>query len=297
MTAFGRSTFFFGDIPYSVEIRTTNSRYLDIRFHLPWALPEVERKVMRRVRDRLKRGRVEINVRRGVVESPKSSGEKNEQQVYLVKRFNRIYEVLQRVGKELQLKDSITIADLLSAHELLGEEIEPVAQADAVNEKLLPEIDSALDALIAMRCTEGVVMDRTLSDSLEAVSVLSDSILALAAEVPKGLRRRLEDRLAHLTQSDSLDIDSVRLAQEVAILADKADITEEVTRIRSHIDQIKSTRRADAPHGRKLEFLLQEIQREVNTVASKTPDVRIARAAVEIKTELEKMREIAQNVE
>jgi uncharacterized protein (TIGR00255 family) len=297
MTAFGRSTFTFQDIPHSIEVRTTNSRYLDIRTHLPWSLPDVERKVVRRIRERLKRGRVEISVRRGLIEGKGASTMEKEQESYIVKRFERVHEVLEKVELELGIKGQLTLSDLLAAHEMLGEEIAPVAQSEQAAEALLPELDNALDSLIKMRETEGQAMDRTLVDSLEAVSVLSDSILTLAAEVPKSIRRRLEERLAVLTQGDNLNIDSVRLAQEVAILADKADITEEVTRIRSHVEQIRDTRKLDPPHGRKLEFLLQEIQREVNTVASKTPDVRIARAAVEIKTELEKMREIAQNVE
>lgn len=298
MTAFGRSTFVYQQVPYSVEIRTTNSRYLDVRIQLPWGLPDVERKVIKRVREWLKRGRVEISVKRGLVE--KSSTRAGEaQKAYLLTRFKRVQETLEELKKELGIKGEVELSDLLDAHKLFGEDIDPVAQSDEVLENVLPEVDEALEALVKMRKQEGVAMDRALADSLEAVTVLSDSIMTLAAEVPRSIRRRLEERLSSLTSGEKAagSIDSVRLAQEVAILADKADITEEITRIKSHIEQIRATRKLEPPHGRKLEFLLQEIQREVNTVASKTPDVRIARAAVEIKTELEKMREIAQNVE
>jgi len=110
------------------------------------------------------------------------------------------------------------------------------------------------------------------------------------------VRLSLEERLESLTKGKD-EVDPIRVAQEIAMLADKADITEELVRIHSHMDQFRQTRNAQAPHGRKLEFLLQEIHRETNTVGAKTPDVRIARAAVEIKTEIEKMRELVRNVE
>jgi len=298
MTAFGRSSFLYAQMPYSVEIRTTNSRFLDVRIYLPWGLPEVERQVMKRVREWLKRGRVEISVKKGLVESAKG-GEEMGQQAFLTKRFERILGMLEGIKKDLNVKGDCGMDVLLRAHEILGEELEPPPKSDEVLENLMPEVDEALEALVKMRKQEGVAMDRAMADSLEAVTVLSDSIMTLAAEVPKSIRRRLEERLSCLIEGDAScsSVDSVRLAQEVAILADKADITEEITRIKSHIEQIRATRKLESPHGRKLEFLVQEIQREVNTVASKTPDVRIARAAVEIKTEIERMREIAQNVE
>ncbi len=296
MTAFGRSTFTYGQIPYSVEIRTTNSRFLDVRVYLPWGLPDVERQVVKRIREWLKRGRVEVSIKKGLVETANT---RETQKAFLTSRFQRVHETLKEIKNDLNIEGSIELATVLKAQTVFGENLDPPVRSEELLENLLPELDEALEALLKMRKQDGAAMDRAMADSLEAVTVLSDSILALAAEVPKSIKRRLEERLSCLISSDppSGCVDSIRLAQEVAILADKADITEEVTRIKSHIEQIRASRKSEPPHGRKLEFLIQEIQREVNTAASKTPDVRIARAAVEIKTEIERMREIAQNVE
>lgn len=296
MTAFGRSTFVYNQIPYSVEIRSTNSRFLDVRVYLPWGLPGVERQVVKRIREWLKRGRVEVSIKKGLVETANTQ---ETQKAFLSSRFHRVHETLNEIKNELNIEGSIDMDTVLKAQTVFGENLDPPVRSEEIMESLLPEVDEALEALLKMRKQDGAAMDRAMADSLEGVTVLSDSILALAAEVPKSIKRRLEERLACLISSDppSGSIDSIRLAQEVAILADKADITEEVTRIKSHIEQIRASRKLEPPHGRKLEFLIQEIQREVNTAASKTPDVRIARAAVEIKTEIERMREIAQNVE
>lgn len=292
MTAFGRSSFSFQELAYTVEIRTANSRFLDVRVRTPWTLPEVERQALARIRDTLLRGRVEVNIRVSpALESASASGA-----AHVVRRFKAVKATLENVAFELNMEPKLELGHLLTAYNLLAHELPEGVDGDQLSKALLPALDQALESLVAMRKKEGEAMNRALAESLDAVSVLTESISSLAEAVPQNVKKKVEERISSLS-AEKAPVDPVRLAQEVAILADKADVTEELARIQSHIDQIRNTRSAEAPHGRKLEFLLQEIQREVNTVGSKTPDVRISRAVVNLKTELEKMREIGQNVE
>jgi uncharacterized protein (TIGR00255 family) len=292
MTAFGRSSFSFQELAYTVEIRTANSRFLDVRVRTPWALPELERQALSRIRDTILRGRVEVNIRVApAMESASASGA-----AHVVRRFKAVKSALEDIASELKMEAKLELPHLITAYNLLAHELPEGMDGDQLAKSVLPALDQALDALVSMREKEGEAMNRTLAESLDAVSVLTDSISSLAAAVPQSVKKKVEERISSLT-AEKAPVDPVRLAQEVAILADKADVTEELARIQSHIDQVRATRSAEPPQGRKLEFLLQEIQREVNTVGSKTPDVRIARAVVNLKTELEKMREIAQNVE
>jgi len=291
MTAFGRSSFVYDGIPYGVELRTTNNRFLDIRLHLPGALPEFENEVVHMIRSKLHRGRVELVIKEGGGVDTGDPGEE-----LLASELKRVCGFLGRIRTELDIDDKITISDVLKAYELVASGTMPIANAIEFRKAALQGINEAFDALLKMRATEGLAMDRSMVESIEAINVLVQSIEALARDVPKTIKAKLEDRLKTLTSGKD-EVDPIKVAQEVAIMADKADISEEIVRTMSHLEQFRQTRNAQAPHGRKLEFLLQEIHRETNTVGAKTPDVRIARAAVEIKTEIEKMRELVRNVE
>ncbi|MCD6496955.1 MAG: YicC family protein [Deltaproteobacteria bacterium] len=291
MTAFGRSSFVYEGTPYGVELRTTNNRFLDIRLHLPGSLPEFENEVVHMIRSKLYRGRVELVIKEGGGVDTGDLGEE-----LLATELKRVCDFLGRVRKELDIDDQITISDVLKAYELVASGSMPIANPIEFRKTALQGISEVFDALLKMRANEGTAMDRSMVESIEAINVLVQSIETLARDVPKTIKQKLEERLESLTKGKD-EVDPIRVAQEIAMLADKADITEELVRIHSHMDQFRQTRNAQAPHGRKLEFLLQEIHRETNTVGAKTPDVRIARAAVEIKTEIEKMRELVRNVE
>ncbi len=290
MTAFARAGFLFGQVPYSVEVRSTNARYLDAKVYVPSFVPELEQDVVRIVRARLHRGRIELTVREGGEDEGKGAGED-----VLARELKRTCDFLGRIKQELDLDESVSMADVLKAYEILSSKPMPVKDVAAFRKAAAAAVDSAIGRLAEMRAKEGSAMDESLVESLEATTVLIGSIETLAKGVPSGIKDKLDSRLAKLLEGEK--IDPVRLAQEVALLADKADISEEIVRLKSHVTQIRETRREEPPHGRKLEFLLQELLRETNTLAAKTPDVRIAKAAVELKTEIEKMREIARNVE
>ncbi len=290
MTAFARTGFVFGHMPYSVEIRSTNARYLDAKVYVPSFVPELEQDVVRLLRLRLHRGRIELTVREGGADDESSGGED-----ILARELKRTCDFLGRIRDELKLDESVSMADVLKAYEILSSKPMPVHDVAAFRKAAVAAVEQALESLVEMRATEGRAMDESLVESLEAATVLIGSIEALARGVPGSIRDKLNERLSKLLSGE--EVDPVRLAQEVAVLADKADITEEIVRLKSHVTQIRESRREEPPHGRKLEFLLQELLRETNTLAAKTPDVRIARAAVELKTEIEKMREIARNVE
>ena len=290
MTAFARAGFVFGHVPYSVEVRSTNARYLDAKVYVPSFVPELEQDVVRILRARLHRGRIELSVREGGEEEGQGGGEDA-----LARELKRTCDFLGRIRQELDLDESVSMADVLKAYEILSSKPMPVKDVAAFRKSAAAAVEEAVDRLAEMRAVEGRAMDESLVESLEAITVLIGTVETLAKSVPGNIKQKLDERLSSLLEGEK--VDPVRLAQEVAILADKADISEEIVRLKSHVNQIRETRREDPPHGRKLEFLLQELLRESNTLAAKTPDVRIARAAVELKTEIEKMREIARNVE
>jgi uncharacterized protein (TIGR00255 family) len=277
-----------------VGIRSTNHRFLDLQARLPSTLDALEPLVRRLLKERVSRGHVEITVnlvRGGAAELQLDRK--------LLAAYVATYQTLKREfggAAEPDVMELFRVPGLVVAGsgELEPEELERVGRA---LERALVE---GLEKLNAMRAREGEALERDLLARLARLESLRASVAKLAEKVPEYYRQRLETRVRELAAS--VEMDGARLAQEVAYLASRSDIAEELTRFESHLDQLRHLLSESSEVGKKLDFLLQEMNREANTLLSKTTDVpevglEITRQAIEMKTEIEKLREQAQNIE
>lgn len=288
MTGFGRASFALDGWGFGVELRSVNNRFLDVKVSLPWPNADVEHELRARLRSRFSRGRIDLAVR--VVESQNDAP-----QLALNAPLARaLAKALAELAETLGGVDVATAATLVPAQRDLLSTGAPAAKDSAqILAALLPGFEEAIDGLAAMRRTEGAALAEDLRARIGELQQLAEQMARIAAVAPEVQTRRLQERLARLTAEVSAD----RLAQEVALLADRCDVNEELTRLDSHLEQLRTVCAAEGPKGRKIEFLLQELNREVNTVGSKSAHGDMSALVVEAKCCLERMREQAQNVE
>jgi uncharacterized protein (TIGR00255 family) len=285
MTGFGRATFQHSGRAYRIELKAVNGRFLDLRFRLPWLDGELEALLSADLRKALSRGRVDVIISEGDRET--SSGDLFADLRLAGQLGDAIGQLSRRMGIDRQ-----TVAMLIPAQkELVGRAAtQPAAKLWT---SLSPAISEAVHGLLEMRQREGAGLQKELQSLSHQLEEIVKRIAELAKNEPKTMQQRLEDRLRQL----NADVEPARLAQEVALLAERSDVTEELARLRIHIEQFSDLLTSDSPVGRKIEFLLQELNREVNTIASKSSLAEVGSAAVDAKAVLEKMREQAQNVE
>ncbi len=287
MTGFGRGEASNGAVTVVVEIKTVNNRFRDLQVRVPREYNVLEPRVLNLLREGVHRGRVEAMVRRSSVEG----ATRVVVDLALVDQYRRamvdIARRLQREPGDIPLEAIFAQPGVL----VTGE-----TEADALAEWDLCEVavQAALNDLTAMRQAEGVALALDLRRNLDVLLRLCAEVAESAEGVAERIRLRLEERLARLMTER---VDPARLALEVAIMADKSDISEEIARLGSHSEQFAQALVADDPVGRKLDFLLQEMNREINTVGSKAAEHAIAARVVELKSVLERMREQAANVE
>jgi uncharacterized protein (TIGR00255 family) len=273
-----------------VEIRSVNHRFMDVKLRGAPLDAGLEERVASRVRERITRGSLTVSIR---LEGAAAAA---------VLRVDRelarsLHAELRQLAAELDLDPRVSL-DLLCAQPGVLVPGEGDRSSDALAGCVAEALDRALDDLVAMRDAEGETLARDLSRRFEALRALGASLEQLAKAAPDDAEKRLRDRLSRLLAGGKVAVDEARLAQEVAILADRMDITEELVRVGSHIGQLgELLAQRDQAVGRRLDFLVQELGREFNTVASKSQSAAIARAVVEAKAELEKVREQVQNVE
>jgi len=287
MTGFGAGHGAAGGEELDVEVRSVNHKFCEVKVRLPRELAALELEVTKAVKERLARGGVEVAVRRpgaGVGLAPRVD-------VALAESYARAFGELQA---RLGLAGGVTLAELLGADGVVRLE-ERTVSIDAAREALHAALGAGLDALSAMRAREGEALARDLEARLDLVEASVGRVAALVPQVVEHHRARLAERVQELTRG--VPLDPARLAQEVALLADRTDVTEEITRLRSHVAQARALVALDEPAGRKLDFLVQEMHREVNTIGSKAQSAEIAGIVVAMKAEIERMREQVQNVE
>lgn len=275
-----------------VEVRCTNHRFLEVTVRLPKDLGALEERVRAEVARRVRRGRVDVVVR----EEPGRRSRTVAVDVELARRYAQALEDLRRT---LGLEDSPTLAALLSLPEVVRvEEARP--DADAAWQALYPGLERALEGLVGMREQEGAKLAEDLRERVARLEEWVEAVQRRAQALPQAYAERLRERVAALLRGLNVDSppDEARLAMEVAAFADRCDVREELVRLRSHLEQARGLLESrDGVVGRKLEFLLQEMQREVNTVGSKAADLEVTQAVLEMKSELEAMREQVQNLE
>lgn len=290
MTAFARAEAQHAPFTVRVEMRTYNSRHLDVALKLTHGYEALEERIKTLIAERVARGRVEIRVQ---IQEDAEAGcifEVN------LPRARAYRDALQQIAETLgSASSTIALEQVLGAGGMI-QAVDVEKDADAAWERLAPCLDKALCDLDAMRKVEGENLAVDFQQRLATVESMLETIAADAAKVPEMVRQRLADRIAVLT-SGIVEIDAVRIAQEAAILADRSDISEEIVRARSHIQQFRTLMADDAPAGRPLNFLLQEFNREFNTMGSKSGKAGMSHTIVAVKSELEKLREQVQNVE
>ena len=287
MTGFGAGHGAAASEALDVEVRSVNHKFCEVKVRLPRELGALEPEAVKLVKDRLARGGIDVSVRR----AGQAGGLAPRVDVALAEAYARAFEELRA---RLRLSGAVTLADVAGADGVLRLD-EPALDLEAARAALRGALDGALEALGTMRAREGEALARDLAGRLDAVEALVARAAALVPQTVEHHRARLAERVAELTRGIALD--PGRLAQEVALFADRTDVTEEVTRLRSHLAQARALLASGEPAGRTLDFLVQEMHREVNTIGSKSQSAEIAAIVVTAKAEVERMREQVQNVE
>ncbi|TMB25101.1 MAG: YicC family protein [Deltaproteobacteria bacterium] len=288
MTGFGAGRGEAGGETVSVELRAVNAKFCEVKARLPRELIALEAELVKSIKARISRGVIDAFVRRetapGAASSPRAD-------LVLGAAYAK---ALRELKDSLGLAGEPTVQDLAAMEGVisLGE---AAPDAEAAASALQRALDAAIEALDGMRRREGEALAQDLAARLDTVEKGAREVSRLAPLQVDAVRERLSARIAELTRG--VPLDPSRLAQEVALFADRTDVAEELTRLASHLAQARGLIRSEAPAGRKLEFLVQELNREINTIGSKSQHAAIAAAVVELKAELERIREQVQNVE
>ena len=288
MTGYGRNVETRNGREFTVELRSVNNRYLDCSVRLPRMLTFAEEAVKQAVKATVSRGKVDV-----FITLRTEGGE--EAQVSLNKTVVEGYlAAMRQMVTECGVKDDISVSTLSRLPEVFSVE-KPQVDEDELQNDLMAVVNGALANYDAMRTTEGQALDKDLRTRGTAILELVSQVEAGNAQTVIDYRARLENKLREVLENTS--IDESRILTEAAIFADKVAVDEETVRLRSHLKQMEAMLTGGGAIGRKLDFLLQEMNREANTIGSKCTDVKLARVVVEIKAELEKIREQTQNIE
>jgi len=288
MTGYGKGESAYAGGRIVVELRSVNHRYGEISVKLPRSLMPFENEIKKRVAERLSRGKIDVFIQMengGALGVPTAN-------LPLARSYYRAFSAIREA---LGLSDEVGLALVASQRDVVSVTAEAEAALEEIPQELLQALDEGLARVDEMRLFEG---ESLLADFTKRRELLGELIARVAGRAPSVVAEyavRLKERILALTAESGLPEE--RVALEVALLADKCDITEELVRLESHLRQFDETLGRGEPVGRKLDFLLQEINREVNTIGSKANDAEIAACVVELKGELEKIREQVQNVE
>jgi uncharacterized protein (TIGR00255 family) len=288
MTGFGRAE---GDTSLGkiiIESRSVNHRYCDINLKLPKRLILFENRIKEIIRSQVSRGRIDVTLRLD------SLGEEKVQLSVDLNLAEQYYRVLQDLKEKLQLKDEITLTLLAGAKDLITAK-EETGEIEPYWKEILPILKQSLKNMDDMKQLEGESLKKDLEQRLEQIGQQLQMIKQQFPSRLKSYLARLQDRLRSFLEG--MEVDPSRFQQEIAFLTERVDITEEIVRAESHLAQFNALLEGKEPVGRKMDFLLQEIHREVNTVSAKANDAEASQRAVEIKSELEKIREQVQNIE
>lgn len=288
MTGFGCGESAVDGTKVSVEISSFNRKQLDIRVKLPKEFSRLEVDFRRRVSEKVTRGAIQIKVDLCLDSSA-------EIPIHVdLELAKKLYRELKHIQVELGLDETIFLRDLLEIPNIsivsIMEESWENLSTIAIN-----VLHKALDELIATKEQEGIHLKNDIQARWRDLLRLRDIIKTHASKVPENYRDKLNERILVLT--DQVELDQERIAKEVAFFADRSDISEEITRLSAHLEHMENLFESSEPVGRKLDFLIQELFREVNTIGSKCCDIEIAKAVIDFKTDLERVREQVQNIE
>jgi len=288
MTGFGRAETIQDGRNIIVESKSVNHRFLEISLHTPSSLSPLEMGFKKKINERFKRGRIEVFIK---LEGECADVSKVSLNLEIAHNY---FDVLNRLKSELGLESPISLKTLISFRDIFTPPVETQLRSEFLNQVEKTFLD-ALAILAGMRQDEGLAMFQDMDMRLKAISGIMEVIKLHTSQVVSECQKRLSERVKELT--NGCTIDETRLAQEIAIMAERSDITKEIVCMHSYISHFEALLRSDGSEGKKIDFLLQEMNREINTIGSKVSDVDITRQIIEIKSELGKLREQALNIE
>ena len=288
MTGFGAGDAETADFKVHIEVKAVNQRFLETNYHMPYSMNMFENQLTKKIKEYASRGKLDINIR---FQDLRDKAVTVKVDKGLVAAYG---QALQEISSQLELSAPVTAAQIASYPDVLKLN-EENADLEAAQPVLMQAMEQALESFVAMREAEGQNIQRDLLARIGTLENFVGELEKLAPEIVAAYRQRLENLLREYLAKE--DIEESRIIQEVALFTDKVNYTEETVRLRSHFDQFRQIITAGAPVGRKLDFLIQEMNREINTVASKANSAGAAQFVVDVKSEIEKIREQIQNIE
>ena len=287
MTGYGKSSLSINSREYQVEIKTVNHKYIDVNIKMPRIISYLEEDVRKLVVSRIKRGKVDIQI-------SFENYSKDGNDVKINTELAQIYiQSLRELAEAENLSSNIEVTEITKLPDVLT--IKSNLDENETKEELLQVVNEAIDKLIQMRKVEGEKISKDILDKIARIEQKNEEIFSLSTGLIEEYVVKLEARVKELLKTEELD--KSRLMQEVVIYADKCSVEEEVTRLRSHIYQLRYLINSEEPIGKKMDFLIQEMNRETNTIGSKANNLEITNTVVDIKTILEDIREQIQNIE
>ena len=287
MTGFGRAKAESDFFSVNVEIKTVNHRFCEMNIRMPRQLLKIEDRLKKKLSQYIRRGRVEVYV------SLEGEGSVTRKVHVDWKLLDEYSQIIKQVREKYNVEGTVTLQDLLSRSELLHIEESEIGN-DELEKLVLEATEEAANLLKQMRLAEGDELKKDLLAILSHIEINVMELQKFAPLVVQSYKERLTKRMEEFVNGQ---LDETRILTEVAVFADKADISEEITRLKSHIQQFLHTLQSMEPIGRKLDFIVQEMNREANTIGSKANDSNIAKQVVDIKSLLEKLKEQVQNIE
>ena len=288
MTGFGRSTYENEVREYIVEIKSVNNRFNDVNIKMPRNLNYLEDKIRKQILNNISRGKVEVSIQ---LNNNSDLGKKINLNTDIAKKY---IEELKKLTQETSIIDNINIMDVAKFPDVLNIRIDEEAE-EVIQKELFTALEGAINSFLDMRQKEGSKIKVDLENRIEVIKQKIEQISSISAGLVDEYIVKLETRIKELLKTDV--VDQTRLAQEVVIYSDKCSVEEEITRLKSHISQFLNLLNENIAIGKKLDFLIQEMNRETNTIGSKANNLEITNLVVDIKTELENVREQIQNIE
>jgi len=287
MTGYGRAESGNGIHKFTVEINTVNNRFLEYQMRLPRSLAQLENDIKTILNSKFNRGKINVSIT--------WAEEQAEGTVVLDEaKADDYYRIYQLLKEKYSLEGGLSIRDFAALPDLVKIE-KKEEDAQAIWKELEPALEQAADSAVAMRAAEGANLVKDMMARVKSIRAITDEIESLAAQNVLSYQTRLKSRIEELLQDTP--VDEQRIAIEVTLLADKSDITEECIRLKSHLDQFESSLGEQGPVGKRLNFILQELNREANTTGDKSAFYEISKRVIMVKEEIERLREQVQNIE
>ena len=290
MTGFGRATQIVDGLQCIIEIKSVNSRFLDLNIRSPKQVNSVEHSIRKCIQKTIHRGKVDVFV------TLQDVGDKEKQFIINSSLKHQIQDLLVSEGFYREPQEVPLSAVMAISNDWVQIQDSEVTE-DVLQSLVTDTTTNALNALVSMRQSEGIHIQQDLLHRLSQMTNIIEDINSHKADAVIAYKENLRTKMMDYVEGLDITANEDRLLQEVAIMADKTDITEEIVRFRSHVVQLTNTLKMDEPIGRKLDFIIQEMNREVNTIGSKAMDITLTDHVVQLKCELEKIREQVQNIE